>query len=124
MKIFALLGALALACVSLGGCVVTGNPSADATNFNANLAADVAAFNQQVGQDLPAACALSVSADVTFQTVAATGKISSGNVSAEKAAMAGVTSLCANPSSLTNPLLALPTLANAYAAIVEAGKTS
>lgn len=110
MKTLAFGGALALA---LAGCASTGG--------SGGLSADVAAFNAEVANDLPTACALVATADDSFQTVAATGKLSAAALADEKAAMAGVASLCANPSAV-NAATALQTLANAYAAVVQAGK--
>ena len=112
MKHLALTGALALASISLAGCSSTGSNS---------LGADIANFNAQVASNLPAACALIAGADASFQTIAATGKVSNIAVADERVAMAGVNSICANPSAV-NAASALQALANAYVAVVEAGK--
>jgi hypothetical protein len=110
----AFAGALALAATLLAGCSAT---------TSTTLANDIATFNVEVANNLPAACALLATADASFQTIVATGKVSGAAVSAERVAMAGVNTLCANPSSV-NAATGLQTLANAYAAIVEAGKTN
>ena len=88
---------------------------------NQQAASDIAAFNAAVNNDLPTACALIASADAAFQAVAATGTVDPKVVSAESAAMAGVKTICANPSAV-NAATALITLADAYAAVVEAAK--
>lgn len=107
-----LVGALSFAAVPLAGCAPTGN-----------LTNDIATFNTAVANDLPTACALLSTANASFQTIAATGKLSATAVTDETAAMAGVNSICANPSAVS-AATALATLANAYAAVVEAGKTN
>jgi hypothetical protein len=112
MKHPALAGALALASISLAGCASTGSNS---------LGADIANFNAQVANNLPAACALIAGADGSFQTIVATGKISNVAIADESVAMAGVNSICANPGA-ANAASALQALANAYVAVVEAGK--
>jgi hypothetical protein len=104
------LALAALMAVSLAGCGAPGSNS---------LASDIASFNASVANDLPAACALIVSPDVSFQTVAATGKLSPSAVAKQKAAMAGVETICANPGAV-NAATALPTLAAAYAAVLQA----
>ncbi|MBV8473356.1 MAG: hypothetical protein JO234_08050 [Hyphomicrobiales bacterium] len=113
LKSLALAGALALALASLAGC--------SSTNQNA-LSADIATFNAQVANSLPAACALLAAADASFHMIAAAGKIPGADVSAESAAMAGVNAICANPTGL-NAATALQTLASAYVAVVAAGKS-
>ena len=107
-------GALALAALSVAGCNSTGSNS---------LASDIAAFNAQVANNLPTACALIAGVDASFQTIAATGKISNAAVADERAAIAGVNSICANPGAV-NAATALQTLANGYAAVVEASKAN
>lgn len=107
-------GALALATLSLAGCGSTGSNG---------LAGDIAAFNAQVANNLPTACALVAGVDASFQTIAATGNISGAAAADERAAMAGVNSICASQGAV-NAATALQTLANAYAAVVEASKTN
>lgn len=107
-------GAVALATLALASCSSTGSNG---------LAGDIAAFNAQVANNLPTACALIASVDASFQTIVATGKISGAAVADERAAIAGVNSVCANPGAV-NAATALQTLANAYAAVVEAGKAN
>jgi len=84
-------------------------------------ASDIAAFNTAVNNDLPTACALIASADAAFQAVAAAGTLKAAVVNEEAAAMAGVKTICANPSAV-NASTALITLADAYAAVIEAAK--
>jgi hypothetical protein len=86
---------------------------------NQQASSDIAAFNTAVNNDLPTACNLVATADAAFQAVAATGTLKAVVVSEEAAAMAGVKTICANPSGV-NAANALITLADAYAAIVEA----
>jgi hypothetical protein len=112
LKTLALAGVLALALAPLAGCGATSSNS---------LATDIANFNAQVADNLPAACGLLTGADASFQTIVATGKIASAAISAERAAMAAINSICANPGAV-NPMTALQTLASAYAAVVEASK--
>jgi len=99
-------GAIALSAIALSGCQTT-------------LQKDIDAFNTIVQQDLPTGCALLASADASFQTVAATGTLTASEIATEKQAYAGVKAICANPSGV-NAATALSTLANAYAAIIQA----
>ena len=116
-KNFAFLGAISCAlALSLSGC-----NSTSGTTGTASLTASIAAFNTQVQADLPTACALLSTADTTFQTVGSAGQISAAAVKSEKAAMAGVASICANPSAVS-AATALPLIANAYVAVVAASK--
>jgi hypothetical protein len=105
-------GALALAAIWLAGCTAATQTAIDN---------DIQTFNGQVANHLPIACALLSTADASFQTIAATGKLSKSAVADESAAMAGVNSICANPQAV-NAATALQTLASAYAAIVESSK--
>jgi hypothetical protein len=111
-RTFASTGALALAAAWLAGCSAATQTAIDN---------DVQTFNSQVASNLPTACALLSAADASFQTVAATGKLSKSAVADETAAMAGVNSICADPQAV-NVVTALHTLASAYAAIVESSK--
>jgi hypothetical protein len=108
MKAYALAALAAAASLAIAGCQSTLNQ-------------DVAQFNAAVASDLPTACALVASANASFQAVAATGTLKASVTATEKQAYAGASSICANPSSV-NASTALQTLANAYAAIVQAGQ--
>jgi hypothetical protein len=113
-RTFASAGALALAAIWLAGCTAATQTAIDY---------DIQSFNSQVANNLPIACALLSTADASFQTVVATGKLSKSAVTEESAAMAGVNSICANPQAV-NATTALQTLASAYAAIVESSKAN
>jgi len=83
---------------------------------------DVAQFNAAVANDLPTACAVVSSTWAAYQTVAATGTVSPADQKTVAAAYAGALSICANPGQV-NAATALQTLANAYAAIVQARRS-
>ena len=114
LKLPALAGALALAAALLAGC------SATSTNTLANGHRDLQhRGRRQSARGLRSAC----DRRRFIPDDRRNGNISSAAVSAERAAMAGVNSICANPSAV-NAATALQTLASAYVAIVEAGKTN
>ncbi len=89
---------------------------------SATLNSDIDAFNTAINNDLPTACALIATANASFQAVVASGTISSQVVKEEAAAMAGVKTICANPGAV-NASTALITLADAYAAVVDAARS-
>ena len=72
-----------------------------------------------MANDLPTACALVSSAWASYQTVVATGTVSAADEATASQAYAAASSICANPGSV-NASTALQTLANAYAAVVQA----
>jgi hypothetical protein len=89
------------------------------TACQSTLNDSVTQFNASVANDLPTACTLVSSADAAFQTAVATGTIGEKNIVLANQAYAAASAICSNPSSV-NASTALQTLANAYAAIVQA----
>jgi hypothetical protein len=81
---------------------------------------DVATAQQILASDLTTACALVASADATFQILAAGRALPDSDVKIEAQAYAGVKAICANPTAVGNPVTALQTIANAYAAVAKA----
>ncbi|HZZ63818.1 MAG TPA: hypothetical protein VFE63_22085 [Roseiarcus sp.] len=104
MKHVLLAGAVALG-LGLAGCE--------------QMSQTVSQVNVAIAQDLPTACALVSSAWAAYQTVAVTGTVNAKTQSAASQAFAGAQAICVNPSDVNAPT-ALPTVANAYAAIVAA----
>ena len=85
----------------------------------ASTAGDIQQAQSVIAQGLPVVCAALTTADAAFQTVAATGKVPRHDIDVEKAAMAGITAVCANPAAAANPASALTAAATAYAAVVQ-----
>jgi hypothetical protein len=109
MKVFALAAIAFAASVAMAGCQST----------KSTIISDITQFNAAVATDLPTACALEATTYASFLTAVATGTVPAKYVSVGKQANAAAQAICMNPSAV-NASTALQTLANSYAAIVQA----
>jgi hypothetical protein len=102
-----ILALTTLAIIPLAGCQVT----------------SVASIDEQIAADLPTICALSSTADVSFQVIIAAVNrgtkpvVNQKIINLEADAMAAVNSICTDPSKVS-AATALQTVAKAYAAVV------